>query len=100
MKTTFLLLLLLQLPLELQAQISFSYALSVSAKNHEVNRKIIEANFGPPTPIKKGYLWVKNGPGYRYKIQLKPQKITIKYTGKAKQMERKIKALRKKIIRH
>ena len=65
----------------------------------EKNYAIISNDFGPSIKKKSSYLWQKNGPGYHYSIRLKPNKVIIRYTGKAKQMEQKIKALRKRILR-
>lgn len=81
------------------SQTKLSYTHSITVENRQVNREIIQASFGPATIKKNTYLWEKYGPGYHYKIQLKPRKIIIRYTGKAKQMERRIKALNKKILR-
>ena len=60
---------------------------------------IISDDFGPSIKKRSNYTWKKHGPGYHYTIRLKPHKVSIRYTGKAKQMERKIKALRKRILR-
>ena len=82
----------------LHAQTKLSYSLTVSSEKTQLNRNIIMDFFGPSIEKKNTYQWEKFGPGYHYKIRLKPRKVIIRYTGKAKQMERKIKAVRKKII--
>lgn len=82
----------------LLSQTKLSYTLSVTIANSQQNREIIQGNFGAAKKHKNTYVWEKYGPAYHYKIRLKPQKVNIRYTGKAKQMERKIKALRKRIL--
>ena len=81
-----------------QAQTKLSYTYSVSRENFQKNHAIISDYFGHPIKKKNNYFWRKHGPGYHYEIRLKPHKVTIRYTGKAKQMERKIKNLRKRIL--
>ena len=98
MKTLFLGLMLAKVSLS-QAQTKLTYSLTVSKENIEKNHAIISDDFGPSIKKKSSYLWQKNGPGYHYSIRLKPNKVIIRYTGKAKQMEQKIKALRKRILR-
>ena len=98
MKTLFLGLMLATVSL-LQAQTKLTFTFTVSKENIEKNYVIISDDFGPSIKKKSSYLWQKNGPGYHYSIRLKPSKVIIRYTGKAKQMERKIKALRKRILR-
>ena len=97
MKILFLWLVLSTTALYSQTKLSYTYSSTV--ENRQVNLAVIQASFGPATIKKNTYLWEKYGPGYHYKILLKPRKITIRYTGKAKQMERRIKALGKKILR-
>ncbi|MGB0366010.1 MAG: hypothetical protein ACPGC8_00040 [Flavobacteriaceae bacterium] len=82
----------------LLSQTKLSHVYSVSVENTQLNREIIQENFGPAKQHKNTYIWEKYGPAYHYKIRLKPRKVIIRYTGKAKQMERKIKALRKRIL--
>ena len=82
----------------LLSQTKLSYTLSVTIANSQQNREIIQENFGVAKKHKNTYVWEKYGPVYHYKIRLKPRKVIIRYTGKAKQMERKIKALRKRIL--
>ncbi len=98
MKNLFLWLMLATVSLS-QAQTKLSYTFTVSKKNIEKNHLIISDDFGPSIKKRSNYTWQKHGPGYHYKIRLKPHKVCIRYTGKAKQMERKIKALRKRILR-
>jgi|SaaInlStandDraft_1057018.scaffolds.fasta_scaffold183767_2 hypothetical protein len=82
----------------LLSQTKLSYTLSVTIANSQQNRKIIKENFGAAKKHKNTYVWEKYGSAYHYKIRLKPRKVIIRYTGKAKQIERKIKALRKRIL--
>lgn len=72
---------------------------TLAKENIEKNQMIISDDFGSSVMKKNSYIWQKHGPGYHYTIGLKPHKVIIRYTGKAKQMERKIKALRKRILR-
>lgn len=97
MKTLFLGLLLATVSLS-QAQTKLTYTFTVSKENIEKNYVIISDDFGPSIKKKGSYIWQKHGPGYHYSIRLKPHKVIIRYTGRAKQMERKIKALRKRIL--
>lgn len=98
MKTLFLWLLLVTTSLS-QAQTKLTYTFTVSKENIEKNYAIIRDDFGPSIKKKSSYFWQKHGPGYHYSIRLKPHKVIIRYTGKAKQMEWKIRALRKRILR-
>lgn len=82
-----------------QAQTKLNYTFTLSKENIKKNQMIISDDFGPSVKKKNNYIWQKHGPGYHYTIRLKPHKVIIRYTGKAKQMERKIKALRKRILR-
>lgn len=97
MKNLFLWFMLAAISLS-QAQTKLTYTFTVSKKNIEKNHMIISDDFGPSIKKRSIYTWQKHGPGYHYKIRLKPHKVIIRYTGKAKQMERKIKALRKRIL--
>lgn len=97
MKNLFLWFMLAAISLS-QAQTKLTYTFTVSKKNIEKNHMIISDDFGQSIKLKNSYIWQKHGPGYHYKIRLKPHKVIIRYTGKAKQMERKIKALRKRIL--
>ena len=81
----------------LPAQTKLSYVYTLETKDLIDNKAIISATFGTPKKVKNTFVWEKNGAGFHYKIRLKPKKVNIRYTGKAKQMERKIKAIRKKI---
>lgn len=98
MKNLFLWLMLATVSLS-QAQTKLTYSFTVSKENIEKNHAIISNDFGPSIKKKSSYFWQKHGPGYHYSIRLKPHKVIIRYTGKAKQMERKIKVLRKRILR-
>ena len=98
MKNLFLWLMLATVSLS-QAQTKLTYTLTVSKDNIENNHAIISNDFGSSTKKRSSYSWQKYGPGYHYSIRLKPHKVIIRYTGKAKQMEWKIKALRKRILR-
>ena len=82
-----------------QAQTKLTYTFTLAKENIEKNQMIISDDFGSSVKKKNSYIWQKHGPGYHYTIRLKPHKVIIRYTGKAKQMERKIKALRKRILR-
>ena len=98
MKNLFLWLMLATVSLS-QAQTKLTYSLTVSKENIEKNHAIISNDFGSSIKKRSSYSWQKYGPGYHYSIRLKPHKVIIRYTGKAKQMEWKIKALRKRILR-
>ena len=98
MKNLFLWFMLASISLS-QAQTKLSYTFTVSKKNIEKNHVIISDDFGPSIKKRSSYTWQKHDPGYHYKIRLKPHKLSIRFTGKAKQMERRIKALRKRILR-
>jgi len=96
---TRILLLLLFSYVSLNAQTKLSYAFNVSPQHTNENIALIEDYFGPPKKINRSYVWEKQGAGYRYKLRLKARKIHLRYTGKAIQVERKIKRLRKEIKR-
>ena len=98
MKNLFLWLMLATVSLS-QAQTKLNYTFTVSKENIEKNYAIISNDFDHTIKKKNSFTWQKYGPGYHYSIRLKPNKVIIRYTGKAKQMERKIKALRKRILR-
>ncbi|MDB9823984.1 hypothetical protein OAC16_02370 [Flavobacteriaceae bacterium] len=49
--------------------------------------------------MKNTYVWEKQGAGYHYKLELKANKANFHYTGKAIQVERKIRKIRKRIKR-
>ncbi len=102
MRTQLILLLLLgtfSVHSTLSAQTKLSYSITVQPENKVENAALIEASFGQATTKAKVMQWKKYGAGYHYNIRLSNRKISIRYTGKAKQVERKIKALRKKLIR-
>lgn len=79
-------------------KLSYHIPLALLLQTVSKTAKIIHENFGAAKKHKNTYVWEKYGPAYHYKIRLKPRKVIIRYTGKAKQMERKIKALRKRIL--
>ncbi|MGB1449739.1 MAG: hypothetical protein ACPG8F_07860 [Flavobacteriaceae bacterium] len=83
----------------LSAQTKLSYSMTVQPENKVENAALIEASFGQATTQSRVLKWEKNGPGYHYKIRLSDKKVSLRYTGRAIQVERKIKALRKKLIR-
>ena len=84
---------------QVSAQTKLSLSSTVSPKDKEVNIAIISEKFGQPVQRKAYYLWEKQGAGYRYTLRLRPKKISLRYTGKSIQVERKIRQVYKKIVR-
>jgi hypothetical protein len=85
--------------LSLNAQTKLVYSFDVSPQQQKENIALIEAYFGSPKHIKNTYVWEKQGAGYHYKLELKANKANFRYTGKAIQVERKIRKIRKRIKR-
>ena len=85
--------------LSLNAQTKLVYSFDVSPQQQKENIALIEAYFGSPKHIKNTYVWEKQGAGYHYKLELKASKANFRYTGKAIQVERKIRKIRKRIKR-
>ncbi len=83
---------------QVSAQTKLSYSSTVSPKDKEANIALISEKFGSPIQRKGYYLWEKQGAGYRYTLRLRPKKISMRYTGKSIQVERKIRELYKKIV--